>query len=448
MKRILLVLSLCGCLLLSGCAIKTSAEELYCLPQLPAEYNELQAALQKVMDNGTETASPSSGSNIQPVQMVDLDGDGEDEALAFYRRSEDEKPLKIYIFSQTDDGYAETAVIEGSGTSINSITYSDMDQDGYTELIVGWKVSTEIQALSVYTLRSGKPEELMNASYVKYSQADLNRDGMQEIVIFHADLNSGAGVAEYYSWTDGMLASQSVVAISTTMAALSDKGRVKSGTLDSGEPALFVTGVTSDSEGISTSVTDVLTVRGQELSNITLSDVTGVSSLVSRFLNLYPTDINSDGIMEIPIPVELPAAEADTMPVFRVDWNRCDSDGNGTWTLSTYHSVDDGWYLILPSAWLDQLSVTRTQNGTDETVVTFSLRNGNGQVFDFLKIYSISGTGSEYRVRGNRFVLIRRAQIIYAAEFLGDDPEQAAGMTKDELRANFNLIANEWLPNE
>ena len=55
--------------------------------------------------------------------MVDLDGDGREEALAFFRQSDGEKPLKIYVFTDNGDSYAQTAVIEGSGLAVYSIAY-------------------------------------------------------------------------------------------------------------------------------------------------------------------------------------------------------------------------------------------------------------------------------------------------------------------------------------
>ena len=139
----------------SSCGFTFSPEELYSLPQLPAEYTELNNCLNQVLESGAEYAAPVSGSNIQPVQLEDLDGDGAQEAVAFFRNSAEEKPLKIYIFTPRNDTYEQAAVIEGTGTSIYSIAYEDLDQDGQKELLVGWRVNTDMQALSVYSLRSG-----------------------------------------------------------------------------------------------------------------------------------------------------------------------------------------------------------------------------------------------------------------------------------------------------
>ena len=177
----------------SGCGFSFSPTDLYSLPQLPEEYTELNSSLNQLLESGAEYAAPVSGSNIQPVQLEDLDGDGEEEALAFFRNSADEKPLKIYIFTAGKQGYEQAAVIEGTGTSIYSIAYEDLDQDGRKELLVGWRVNTDLLALSVYTLRSGEPEELVQGtSYVKYAVNDLNMEiGHKETLGFVGETGAG-----------------------------------------------------------------------------------------------------------------------------------------------------------------------------------------------------------------------------------------------------------------
>ena len=301
----------------SGCGFSFSPTDLYSLPQLPEEYTELNSSLNQLLESGAEYAAPVSGSNIQPVQLEDLDGDGEEEALAFFRNSADEKPLKIYIFTAGKQGYEQAAVIEGTGTSIYSIAYEDLDQDGRKELLVGWRVNTDLLALSVYTLRSGEPEELVQGtSYVKYAVNDLNQDGLWELVVLRAD-EEGNGIADYYCWQEEEFQLRTSARITSTMAELSQQGRVKSGVLQDGTPALFVTGV----EESAWMVTDILTVKNGELVNILLSDVTGVSSEIAPFSSLYPEDINGDGITEVPHPEPIPAwGNVGEDPCRRIDW--------------------------------------------------------------------------------------------------------------------------------
>ena len=98
-KLALLSLAALLCLLLSGCFVKT-VDELYTLPRHSDEYDNLQKAIDEVMAAaGCEYCAPISGSNQQSVQLADLDGDGEEEAIVFAKTS-DEKPLKAYVFDK------------------------------------------------------------------------------------------------------------------------------------------------------------------------------------------------------------------------------------------------------------------------------------------------------------------------------------------------------------
>ena len=428
----------------SGCGFKfsLSPEDLYSLPKLPAEYTELDNHIKQILEEGAEYAAPVSGSNIQPVQLVDLNGDGQEEAIAFFRNSADERPLKIYIFTAKDQTYEQTAVIEGTGTGIYSVAYSDLDSDGQMELLVGWRVNTEMQALSVYTLRTGEPEELVSgANYVKYAVTDLDQDQMWELVVLRSDEN-GNGVADYYCWQERDFLVRTSARITSTMAELSQQGRIQEGTLQEGVPALFVTGV---EESLWT-ITDILAVKNGELVNIMLSDVTGVSTEIAPFCALYPTDINGDNITEVPRPSSVfPQKEAESDAYQRIDWQAYTGEGASTTVLRTYHNTVDGWYLCLPDDWTDRVFFTRSAS-LGESTVTFTYREDGSRIFrDFLKITALTGSNREVSAtRGSRVVLSRQAETIYTAELLEANASWAYGVSEDEVRELFRLIVPEW----
>ena len=104
-------------LLLSGCMLSASVEDLYVLPQLPIEYKDLSAQIDAILADGAEYTSPAAGTNLQSVQLVDLDGDGNEEALAFFRSSSEESPLKIYIFRGKGETYEQAAILFGIHTA-------------------------------------------------------------------------------------------------------------------------------------------------------------------------------------------------------------------------------------------------------------------------------------------------------------------------------------------
>ena len=431
-------------LLTCGCGFAFSPEDLYSLPALPVEYTELNNCINQMIDQGAEYAAPVSGTNIQPVQMKDLDGDGQQEAVAFFRNSSDEKPLKICIYTAVEDTYAQTAMIEGSGTAIYSIEYSDLDNDGKQELIVGWRVSTDAQALTVYSLQGAQPEELMRTNYVKYALTDLDQDDLLEMVVLRSD-EEGNGLADYYRWKDSMLSMESYVRISSTMAELSgQQGRVQKGTLSDGVPALFITGV----EDGAWAVTDILTIWEGELCNLLISDVTGVSQEIVAYHGLYPTDINNDGIMELPQTLMASGWGESEWTSYRwVNWRTYDSAGTEKLVLNTYHNTEDGWYLELPEQWRGKVLISRSV-GTDEVTVTFSILGADMTEAPepFLQITTLTGSSREIKAtRGGRIILRRQVERIFTAELLEAGKTWQYGITEDQVREAFNLITTEWM---
>ena len=441
-----LALSLGAVTVLSGCGnqefrLNFNPQELYALPELPAKYTELNGLLAQILQGGAEYAAPISGTNVQPVQMRDLDGDGREEAVAFFRDATAEKPLKICIFSAVEDTYEPIADIAGSGTAFSTVDYSDLNSDGFTELVVGWKVNTELQAMSVHTLRPSGPEEVLKSvDYVKHTITNLDRDACQELMVVRAD-EEGNGLADCYKWEEDGTVSRSSTSVSMSMAELSRQGRLTLGTLQDGVPALFVTGVTDENHAI----TDVLTLRKGELSNIVLSSTTGVSREIADFVSLYPQDINNDGVTEIPCPVILPEWGEGADTYRRVDWRQLDAQGSAQTVLKTYHEKENGWYLQLPENWTDRIKVYRSTL-SDESVVTFLIYRGEEESpTPFLRIATITGTNREIKaVRGGRFILSRQPNTIYTAEIMEAGQTWEYGLTPDEVRAAFSLIATEW----
>ena len=218
MKRAgkLLVIGLFS-LLLSGCMFTTPETSLYRLPKLAGEYESLESQIDALLTNGAEYAAPTSGSNLQSVQMIDLDGDGSEEAVAFFRRTSDKKPMKIYIFKADGDSYERYAVIEGASSQIYSVNYADLDGDGLKEILVGYKSSSDVQGLAIYPLSPGTPESLLTTGYSRYANLDMNGDGKQELLIICSDEESTARV-DYYDWDDGALHAKSSLRLSASVA--------------------------------------------------------------------------------------------------------------------------------------------------------------------------------------------------------------------------------------
>ena len=375
-------------LVLSGCVFTKPEASLYRLPKLSGEYESLESQIDALLSSGAEYAAPTSGSNLQSVQMIDLDGDGEEEAVAFFRRANDKKPMKIYIFKAAGDNYERYAVIEGTSNQIYSVNYADLDGDG--------------------------PK--------------------QELLIICSDEESGARV-DYYNWDEGVLRAKSSLRLSSSVAELS---QLTAGTLTGGEKALFVTSVTGDN----LTVTDVLALRGGRLQNIASAADVNQAPAEQIFLGLFPRDENNDGVTEAPMTRALRRFDEESEPQYYVLWEQYSVDGTVSDVQSCFHNVSDGWSLVLPEEWNKAKLTAARSAGGDESIVSFYRANENGSWEKLLTVYTLTGEAREGLADiGDRFVLAQQVDAVYAAEI---GSKWSVQLDEQSLRERFSLIMAEW----
>ena len=430
-KCILLLAGLALAAVLSGCTVfDSSVEQLFTLPRMAPEYTGLSQQLDSLISQGYEYASPSGGRNIQSVQMVDLEDDGRQEALVFLRRSADEKPLKIMVYRlDGDDSYSLLCTIESSGTAVDSVYYQDLNGDGRRELIVGWRISADVQTLAAYSIEP-EPVALMSCGYSRFSIQDLNGDGAPSLLVIRADGELGP-VAEFYGWQEEQMGVSYRCRLSSSMTAL-NRGSVVTGMADRDTTAVFITGV----DTTSMAVTDILIYRPEAgLVNVALDKTSGVSAAVYPYRQLAPQDIDGDGVTEIPCPLGDSAAEQTDGLVSWMSWQ---SDGRFQQTAKTYHSLSSGWYFTIPASWWSWEVDAVTGGIQNESQMTLRI-NGDS----VLTIYTITGENRDNRSRmGSRIVLRRQATTVYAGEVYEIAPYY--GMDEDLLRRSFSLILGTW----
>ena len=445
-KKILLLLAAALLpLALSGCMMSASVDDLYALPQLPEEYKALSARLSEILAMGAEYAPPQAGSNLPQVQMVDLDGDGEDEALAFFRISTEERPLKIYIFRAVEDGYQQAGVIDGSGTSIHSVRYEDMDGDGIREILVSWRVSAEVQSISVYSVPNLEPVRLMSASYARYEVVDLDGDEDLELVILRSDdTDTGLSMADYYDWDSdkSTLELQSTARLSAPVAGLQG---MQIGALQEGETALFVTSRITGADETSNAITDILMYRQLELTNIVLSDDTGVSTQIFRYLNnlIQPTDITGSGATAVPRPVRLPAESKET-EYWKLYWHYYRADGTDERAAVTYHNSTDRWYLLIPEGWDGHFTVRQVNTSAAVHATEFYEVRGTVTGEKLFTIYTLTGTDREAQAaKAGRSILRLQGETIYAISYTNEYAGWRYAVDETKVEECFRVIVKQ-----
>lgn len=431
-------------ILLSGCFFK-STDELYAVPQASEEYVNLKETIEAVKGTA-DYAAPTTGSNTQTVQLVDLDGDGTQEAVTFFRDNNTEKPLKIYIFSQTTkDEYKDVAVIEGDGTAIESISYNNLNGMSSKEIVVSWAMSTSVHILVAYSYDAGEVTELMRSGYSYYVPTDIDRDGADELLLIQMNESEDSNSVEYYDYKDGAMVLCSSAPLSKE---IEDVRTFRAGYVKDNVPALYIT---SDyvNNGL---ITDILCLNNGKLQNITLDPDTGLSSGTLRLNStVEPADIDGDGILELPQPhsIGIYGENINSENFWIIKWWEYDQNGVAWPVCTTYHNFNtyDSWYLILPDGWEGQFTLSRgdTNTAAGERSIVFSYWTGDEgtKPQPFLVIYKLTGTNRVSRSKlGNRFILQTTTDAIFAAEFISCDWN--CDLDEEGLRARFSLIQTDW----
>lgn len=443
-------------LLLTGCGDSSflfrTPESLFALPRLSDEYHSLQACLQELLDDGMEYSPPLSGTTTQPVHLRDLDGDGEDEAIAFLRDPDaEDSPLKIYIFRKNTAGAYETAcVIAGGGSNFNSSRACQLlgGEDSPLELVVSWQASSSLYSLTAYSLVNFQPVELLTCPrYTRYSAVDLDEDGEDELVVMSLEREDGAlHTVDYYDKSRDVLELSGSATLSTSLSSID---RIQFGPLADGTPALYVTGSVLNSLGASTSqLTDLLSVEESGLVNLTLDPETLNSDRTVRYNLASPQDINGDGVLELPSPYTLPAFGRSLPPdsFNGISWQQFRSDGTSTFVCSTYYNSSDGWYLELPESWQGHFSLDRQDvavGSTNERGVLFYYRDGPSKGQPFLAFYKNTGANREKRsVEGNRVLIAQDSGASYSFELM--DTASVLSLSPGDLAERFHLILPDW----
>jgi hypothetical protein len=412
--------------LFTGCS-SLNAEELYCLPEATDDYYDLQEALSKVLSSGLSYQAPTSGARREPVQLVDLTGDGVDEAVAFFRSDED--GIQAYIFSRQDSTYEPAAVIGCAGSSVGSVEYADLDGDGSLELFLASEVSEDVtQALQVLRFDGQEATPLLTTSCAQYLLESLSSDSSQSVLCFGAN-GAEAATVDCFRLEGSQMISCGQVRLGSSYDSLLS---IQSGTLSDGVPALLVTAA----QGEDQLLTDILTLDGNALTQLSFRTTEYVQGQA-----LYPQDLDQDGQTEFPEALLLKPYDSDTAAQSLVAWYSISSQDKAQKELLTYQA--SGWYLELPDSWEDQVTVREesvaTATCTVNSVSFYHLTKSGRPGDELLTVYTLRGESrQDYAEEQGLTILRSDTEVIFAVRLNEDAEPWEGSLSMSQISEQFH----------
>ena len=374
MKRflplLLAVLMFTGC---DGFANKDNIINLLSSPKLSRIENGIVTCIKDYLGQDVILKYPKQGSNISPVQMVDLSGDGSDEAVVLYTAPGMGGTVRLAVLSAQGDSWQVDYEGEGLGSEIHSISFTSLTPAGDRQIVVGYTYSDSSEKfLSIYFTDNGKVDDIQHQTCQDYLLADVTGDGIQDIIL------AGINADNQYTQLKVLSASENNVLTALVTRQLKvPNARVTSIALSKND--------FSDKMAIVVDYTDSyfrVYTQGVYFTDYKLNEILSPSQVQKRWVydySLDSRDVDGDGYLETPTVID----SGNTMPenLKFMEWTNYLTQQ----PVRKYYGFCEaasGIYFRLPDLWQNYVVMSYGENENiwllkqadeDKTIVIFEL---------------------------------------------------------------------------
>ena len=340
----------------SSCTGITSVEELLEPPVLSDVQKQVYTALTDAVGEDITYVYPRFDDERSAFFFRDLDGDGTDEACAFYRDGE-QNSVRLNVLCRTEDGWRSVYDHACPGTQVERIYMTDLSSDG-VYLVIGYGSAARAdKTLCIYSCEDGRLQNVYSELYSRLEIIDLDLDGGDDIVLINANTEDHPAYASLVTDGGEGVRRRSVVMMRESTAELVN---TVSGGLGGGAAAVYA----DSSSGSGTISTEILYCVEGELRDPAALDGSDIPAIIARRW-LYSQDIDGDGIVEIPTIDRFPGYR-DTEQIYIANWNIFEN-----YTLSkkwsSLYEPSQGYCFMIPTRW-DGLVTVRIDQSTGERV--------------------------------------------------------------------------------
>lgn len=424
------------CITCCGCDFFTAdTAELLSPPALSDDLKLISDAIEKSNANTDYTMEyPQSGEYRSAVVQKDVDGDGVNEAFAFYSTKDGEvEMMNINVVCSVERSWKSTAVQTIVAAGVHRVEFCDLDQDGICEILVGWQIySTSEMQLAVYSFKDGKLTQRMLNRYNHFVICDLDENNTDEVFIVEMDPTKQQNTASLYGFTEGGVVQVGKCALDGKVQSF---GHPTVSELSSGKSAVYIDSV----KGIG-AITEVIIYEKGKLLNPLYDEQLAETNKTLRAVSFVTQDFNDDGVLEIPVQLNVPSVStsAAAEKLYLTNW--CSFNGEFLTTqVTSMINVIDGYYYNLPSKWVGSIAILKDTENRIREIYTYdtekmevgksllyfraiNLRDWEKGIYDALGLIEVGRTENS----------VIACRIAYKA-----------GVTFDDVQKNFGIFNGE-----
>ena len=372
MRTKLICALLALCLFCSGCSVMDLDTQNL---MSPSKATGDKADIQRVIEESAGSYTfkyPQKGDYRSAVIMHDINGDGTDEAVAFYKSNTPDgvSDITVIFIDQISGEWQRIAAFQNSAAEVERVCFSDLNGDGWDSVLIGWSNYSSANQATVFRYENGevKPSDL-EYSYTDLALEDFDRDGTDELFMSSVNTADKSAAARLLKYSE---ASDSLVNVSEVEMnqEVTQYASFQAGELENGYRGVYIDGVKSGNQ-----MTTELVYWDPEEQKLQApfysSDSSNKISL-TRPAGVTCMDINEDGVIEIPAarPFEGNAAASNTVmpamderaassaaPAYITQWQQYFPQEKELVSIQNmYVNTEEGYYFLMPSSWLETVT--------------------------------------------------------------------------------------------
>ncbi|MHA6482740.1 FG-GAP repeat domain-containing protein [Paenibacillus sp. strain BS8-2] len=401
LRQTLVLVLIAAVLVLAGCQYTAAPADLLRKPLISDEKVQLLEAVTKALPEFSILMLPHDSSDKEAIRLIDLDGDGKQEAVVTYY-NEYSSP-EIMALRLTENGWRQWLLVQQPlAREMTWLSIEDLDGDGVKEMAVGWvgafdsATMLEIYSFNSKTARNDKGKlTMIPAASLPFSladSADLDRDGERELAVVSGSISSGTTSElvvpifqlTLYVWEDGRLIPRSKVTLPEGVNLFE---RIQMGRISVRQQGIVLEGGT----GAHSMLTYMYAWSGLELTLVFPTEEQERQGLGFSGKPTRSRDMNGDGIIELPRITEAKGHEdvpySDSL--WLTEWLQWDGRNDMIRVSEQYVDENHGIRLDIPDSWSGKLTLETPPRASYGIVTLQYFNETTNEMADLITIYEV-----------------------------------------------------------
>lgn len=425
-----LATTLCASVI-TGCG-QASADEMLVPPKASIEAGAIQNKLDSKYKDIT-LIRPDSTEDLEMINFKDLDGDGKDEAVVFFRDNSDQS-LKGVVMKGQGDSFEIFEGMDGIGKNIEKVNFDDIDNDKKQEIYISWQPESSYDVgFGVYGFDGKNIKNIHEGSPRAWFLGDLDNDGINELYEYNEErenMDNPNTRLERLELKDGKMK------ITDTCKIQDFAYGPQSVTF--GKAKDETTGLFMDIADGNAAFTDLIVLEDGKMKNVFYDNEKGFNEKTFKSGPTPSYDIDGDGITEISIPKISKGYEDSSMAsiVWVTEWFKWDGKDGLAHVMDTYDNYPMDMRFVMDEGWKENVKIEVNPYDSEETFAKFFYEDENNKDLLFEVQYVSPEDGDRFESQGYEKLRIGNNKIYYIRinESLESQKAYKFKLSIDEIR--------------